>query len=207
MWKLIGGMSLALCVTAMADDSAPKPSVFVECCGRLRHGVVAIGGETTGTTITFNRTTWELQLHDEASRVFAREHHKKSVVVTGALRKVAGVERKDRWIIDVKTIAECDGTKDKQGTRIRIHGMLQLAEPPPNESSRMTVVSDGEVWPLDLSADPKLQSSADDFVGHWVLLVGDLNQVTHKESAVTSVAVRVKALKRSECPPKRRHHD
>ena len=71
MWKLVSGISLTLCLFAMADDTCPEPSVSVKCCGRLRHGVVAIGGETTGTTITFNRTVWELQLPDDAAREFA----------------------------------------------------------------------------------------------------------------------------------------
>jgi len=207
MWTLIGGMSLALCATPAADDPAAKPSVLVECSGRMRHGVVAIGGETTGTTITFNRTTWELQLHDEASRKFVQEHHKKSVVVIGALRKVPGVERKDRWIIDVKTMADGDGENFKQGTRIRVHGMLQLAGTGPNKGSRMTVISVGNVWPLDLSADPRLQSGADELVGHHVLLMGDLKPATNKDSAVRSFAVHVKHLKRSDNPPPRTQHE
>ena len=201
MWKLLGGISLTLCLSAMAEGTAPKPFVSVECCGRLRHGVVAIGGETTGTTITFNRIIWELQLHNDAARKFATEHHKKSVVVTGALRKVAGVEKKVRWIIDVKKFSECGATKDKEGTRLSIQGRLQAADSRQDGSPRMTVVVGGHVWPLDLTSGGNLQSTAAALVGHSVLLTGHLEQVTKKRPDATTVFVRVKTLQRAESTP------
>jgi len=207
MWKLLSGISLTLCLSAMAEGTAPKSFVSVECCGRLRHGVVAIGGESTGTTITFNRIIWELQLPDHAARKFAKEHHKKSVVVTGALRKVAGVERKVRWIINVKTIAECDVTKDKEGTRFSIQGTLRSPNPQQGGSPRMTVVAGGHAWPLDLTSNAILQSSADALVDESVLLTGRLEQDSKKESAAASIFVRVKNLKQPECTPRPRRRD
>jgi hypothetical protein len=98
---------------AFSENNAEKPPVSVQCQGLLRHGIVAIGGETTGTTISFHRITWELQLADDDDREFAALHHKKPVLVTGALRKVVSTESMTRWIIDVKKISASD-SRDSQ---------------------------------------------------------------------------------------------
>ena len=184
----------------MAEGTPPKPCVSVECCGRLRHGVMAIGGENTGTTITFNHIPWELQLQNDAAREFANEHHNESVVVTGVLRKVAGLEKKVRWIIDVKTLSEYDATKDKEGTRLRIQGTLQREDPHHNSSPAMTIVAGGHPWPLDLTSHAILPSQADALLGQWVVLTGDLEQVTKKESDAAPIFVRVTTLKQPESP-------
>jgi hypothetical protein len=201
MWKLICGICLTLCVTTMADDTPPKSTVSVHSCGRLRHGVVAIGGETTGTTITFNRIIWELQLNDADAREFAKRHHKKTVMVTGSLRKISGIEAKDRWIIDVKMLSEHDATKDKEGAQLSIQGTLQAEDPRHGDSSSMTVVVGDHVWPIDLTSDSKLQFQADSLVGQPVLLTGSLEQVTKTESAAGPVIVRAKTLKRIAIAP------
>jgi hypothetical protein len=46
----------------MAADPEPavEDSITVDVVGTLRTGIVAIGGETTGTTITAQDVTWEL---------------------------------------------------------------------------------------------------------------------------------------------------
>jgi len=163
--------------------------------------MVAIGGETTGTTITFNRIIWELQLHDDVARDFAKTHHKKPVVVTGALRKVAGIETKVHWIIDVKTFAESDSTKDKEGARLTIQGTLQTTEPRQDDSASMTVSTGHHAWPVDLTTDVSLQPKADALIGQWVVLTGSLEQVVKKEPDTPQVIVRVKTLKRSAKSP------
>ena len=70
MLQLATGLLLTFGVsTSAAEPQATRqsePSIRVECHGKLRYGVVAIGGETTGTTITFDGMTWELKLPDEA---------------------------------------------------------------------------------------------------------------------------------------------
>jgi hypothetical protein len=206
MLKLLAGIGLTLCMIAMTDETPPDPSVSVECCGRLRHGVVAIGGETTGTTITFNRIVWELQLHGDAAREFAKEHHKEPVVVTGTLRKVANTEVKDRWIIDVKKLSERDATKDEEGTRLTMQGTLQAADPRNDDFPRMTIDTDGEIWPIDVSSDARLQVKAESLVGQPVLLTGSLQRVTEEDKdtekeASVPLIVRVATLKRSASVP------
>ena len=196
MWKLLTGISLTLCTFVMADDAPPKPSVLVECSGRLRHGIVAIGGETTGTTITFNRIVWELRLRDDAAREFAEEHNKEPVIVIGTLRKIAGIEVKDRWIIDVRTLKNRDATTDKEGTRMTIQGTLRTKELRQGNSPEMTIHADGQVWPIDVSTDAEVHVNVESLVDQPVLLTGSLERATEEESDAPLV-IRVKTLKRS----------
>lgn len=193
MWKQLLTIGLTLCTIALADDThspkAPESSVSIECHGRLRSGVVSVGGETTGTTITFNRIVYELQLQSEADQKFAKDHHKQPVIATGTLRKVAGVETKARWIIDVQTLAERDPAKDKEGALLNVQGTLQ-ATPPDGE---MTIRAVGQVWPIDLSADAQLQARAKTLVGQQVQLKGNLEETPDAESPAP-VILRVKTL-------------
>ena len=202
MWKLLAGIGLTVSMFAMADETPPATSVSVECCGRLRHGVVAIGGETTGTTISFNRMVWELQLHDDAAREFAKEHHKEPVVVTGTLRKICGTEVKVRWIIDVTKLSERDAKKDEEGIRLTMQGTLRPAESRRDGSPMMTIDTDGEIWPIDVSADASLQVKAESLVGEPVLLSGSLDRVAEEEQVTENkesvpLIIRVATLKRS----------
>ena len=50
---------------ALAKDASPD-QIKVEITGTLKFGVVAIGAETTGVTITSGKTTWELDLGNNA---------------------------------------------------------------------------------------------------------------------------------------------
>jgi len=206
MWKLLAGIGLTVSMFALADETPPAPSVSVECCGRLRHGVVAIGGETTGTTITFNRMVWELQLHDDAAREFAKDHHKEPVVVTGTLRKISSTEVKVRWIIDVKKLSERDAKKDEEGARLTMQGTLRAAESRRDDAPMMTIDADGELWPIDVSADARLQVKAESLVGEPVVLTGGLDRVTEEEHVTEKeesapLFVRVATLKRSAKVP------
>ncbi len=206
MWKLLTGISLTLLTVAMADAAPPARSVSVECCGRLRHGVFAIGGETTGTTITFNRMVWELLLNDDTQRKFAEEHGKELVIVTGTLRKIAGTEVKVRWIIDVETLSERDAAKHKEGVQLTVQGTLRATGPRSDESAEMTIDANGHVWPIDLSADARLHGKAVSLVDQPVLLTGSLEHVAEKEpdsdeELPPPVVIRVKTLKPSADAP------
>ena len=198
MWKLISGMSLAFGIlTVAAADEAPakpKPEVVVEFCGRLRHGVMAIGGESTGTNISFNRVIWELKLKNDADKKFAEQHHKKTVVVSGSLRKVAGIERGDRWIIDVKKLSEQDATRDKEGVRMAILGTLKTAPACTGKPASMAIDSGGQVWPVDLSLDTKLKIAAESLVGQRILLVGILKPAP-EESPEAQPGIQATAMK------------
>ncbi len=87
---------------------APKrktEGVTVTVVGKLTHGVMAIGGETTGTTIKANNIVFELQLKDEKQRKLADTNNGKMVEVSGQLTLKRGVERGNRWIVVVRSIS------------------------------------------------------------------------------------------------------
>jgi hypothetical protein len=199
MWQSILAASLMACVFSSADEVRAAPSdssVSVECCGRVRHGVVAIGGETTGTTITFNGIVWELELPNESSQKFVKNHHRESIKVTGKLRRVAGTEAKDRWIIDAKTLSEFDEKKDKEGTRLVIHGTLRSRDARKSDAPELTIDADDQLWPIALSSDVRLQSNAASLIGQPVLLEGSVERDT-KDKSSDQIFIRVKSLDRS----------
>ena len=85
-----------------AEDSA-EDSINVTVVGTLRTGIVAIGGETTGTTITAKGITWELEFGKNAAiRKSAEKLNGKKVIVKGSLERRKGVEIRQRWIVTVK---------------------------------------------------------------------------------------------------------
>jgi hypothetical protein len=88
--------------TLAADKPDLEDSINVAVIGTLRTGVVAIGGETTGTTITAKGITWELDLGKNGEFVEAAKNFSgKKVVVQGSLVRRPGVEVKERWIVAV----------------------------------------------------------------------------------------------------------
>ena len=158
---------------AFSENDTKKPSVSVQCQGILRHGIVAIGGETTGTTISFHRITWELQFADDNDRAFAAQHHKKPVLVTGALRKVVSTESMIRWIIDVKKISASD-SRDAQleGSQVTVRGALRAALSTTGDVPNLSVRTDDQTWRLDFSASRDAQSAAELHIGQPIVLKG-----------------------------------
>ena len=82
--------------------------VEVTVHGTVRTGVVAIGAETTGATITAGGVTWDLELRG-VQRAVAGKLNGRVAVVSGQLRRAAGVELRDRFIVDVRSIEPADG--------------------------------------------------------------------------------------------------
>lgn len=120
--------STSVFATDSVESKPAEPSIRVGCRGQLRHGVVAIGGETTGTTITFESMTWELKLSDDSSRDFVREHHKKPIVAIGSLRRVTGAEIPVGWVIDVERISADSRETSKLEAAIVVLGKLQAED-------------------------------------------------------------------------------
>jgi len=83
------------------DNEAKK----VKLTGTIKTGIVAIGGETTGTIIKTKMGTFELEFgKDKELRALAKKLDGKEVVVSGPLQVRKGVEVKERRIITVKTL-------------------------------------------------------------------------------------------------------
>ena len=75
--------------------------------GTLQTGVMAIGGETTGTILkTKSDGVYELQLKTDELRKLAESLNGKIVVVTGEYKPRPGVEIRERRIIEVETLKE-----------------------------------------------------------------------------------------------------
>ena len=95
-------------VAMLAADSAPaQESITVTVVGTLRTGIVAIGGETMGTTIAAKGIKWELDFGKNVElRAAADKFDGKLVTVSGTLERRAGVEIKERWIVTVASLKE-----------------------------------------------------------------------------------------------------
>jgi len=83
------------------QDDTGKGALVKTYTGILKTGIMAIGGETTGTTLkTKEGAVYELELGEKFSKL-GDELSGKNVMVTGSLQTRAGVEVKERTIIVV----------------------------------------------------------------------------------------------------------
>jgi hypothetical protein len=90
---------------AFSDQPKKGPYIMVDIRGTLETGIVAIGGETTGTVIHVKKVTWELDLGgNKELQELAKQLHMKEVIVTGEYQQVPGVEIRVRHIVKVKTL-------------------------------------------------------------------------------------------------------
>lgn len=78
-------------------------SIDVTVHGTLKTGVMAIGAETTGVTITSSAATWELDLDGQQLKVATKLNGRKAII-SGRLRHAGGVEIKNRWVVKVRSI-------------------------------------------------------------------------------------------------------
>lgn len=98
----LAGLLGILALSAVGADKGPRN---VELRGKLRTGIVAIGGETTGTVIETDKGRFELDLgKDKALRAKAERLNGKVVVVKGTLTIRKGVEVAERRIVAVRTL-------------------------------------------------------------------------------------------------------
>lgn len=88
-----------------AKDPADGGSIEVEMVGVVHTGVMAIGGESTGTTIAALGFVWELDLGGNKDfEALAKQWHGKELVVKGTVTVKQGVERGRRVIVVVKKL-------------------------------------------------------------------------------------------------------
>lgn len=103
----------ALLLWAALSAAGAEERIEVTVVGVLHTGVVAIGGETTGATITAKGITWELELGEHAQK--AESLDGKRAVVSGELERRQGVEVKERWIVKVDSLAPAETPQPKDG--------------------------------------------------------------------------------------------
>lgn len=165
-------------VALAAEQSAPDQSVAgikVECYGVLRDGVVAVGGETTGTTISFGRMIWDLSLKDDAQRAFAKEHTKQRIIATGSLKRVVGTQVPVRWVVDVEQFTVPKETPGKGSVLVTATGKLRSAEGNGDESA-LFIEAKGINWPLDFSMQPSLEGKAQKLLQKSVVVRGEFGK-------------------------------
>jgi hypothetical protein len=79
----------------------------------LRTGIMAIGGETTGTIISAKGKTYELDFRKSPKlRALAEKLDKKEAIVQGTLRLKRGIEIKERRIIAVTDLRPANAQED-----------------------------------------------------------------------------------------------
>lgn len=186
MQRLIIGMMLLISLPGLAAEpsgnSEPRkpvavqagtPAIHVECRGRLRHGLVAIGGETTGTTITIDRMVWELNLHNDAARKFATEHHKEVVLVAGSLRRVRGTAVATRWIIDVEKLSIAERETKTDFAKVAMTGVIRnIPQTDGKDSDHLVIEADEISFPLDFTTDPSMHVVARSLMREKAILKG-----------------------------------
>lgn len=102
--KSVNGEAVPPAQGAPAEDKS-EDSIEVTVFGTLKSGLVAIGGETTGTTITAKGITWELDLSESAPFAkLAEKLNGKRAMVKGSLERRKGVEVAERWIVHVTAL-------------------------------------------------------------------------------------------------------
>ena len=104
-----------------ANDEKTDETTAHEFRGTLRTGIMAIGGETTGTIISVKGgKTYELEFRTNPKlRDLVEKLNKKEAVVKGTLRVKQGIEISERRIIDVTELQPADAQHDdvtKEGT-------------------------------------------------------------------------------------------
>jgi hypothetical protein len=100
---------LALPASAGDGSTDGDDCIKVEIKGILQTGMMAIGGETTGTVIRVKGVIWELDLRENKElRALAEKLNKKTVLVTGIYQKIKGVEIRERHIVKVTSLKPAD---------------------------------------------------------------------------------------------------
>lgn len=176
-----------LCVTLSAIPMFAEDSIQVTMTGTLKTGIVAIGAETTGTTITAGNVTWELDFGKrEDLRVAAEKLNGQPVTVTGALEKRPGVEVKERWIVTVASLKSAveknttglEARDVREGTKVTFAGDSEQAAVDircERGIDTCTLVRKGEHWPKQLALRIHLRGLesfkviADDTIINWAV--------------------------------------
>ena len=104
-----------LMMFALGASPAPPPPggdyIKVEIRGTLRSGMMAIGGETTGTVVSARGATWDLDLtKGPDGRNRAESLDGRPVLVKGSLEIRPGVERRERAIVTVTSLEPAPST-------------------------------------------------------------------------------------------------
>lgn len=177
--KLLVFAPIMLCVLLFPEvacaqiPNGPADYMNVEITGDLRTGLVAIGGETTGSDIVANGWRFELDYPTDEMATYAdRLAQSKHAQVLGSFRLEKGVELPDRWVLDVKKIRPTPLGK-KPTIRVAILGMFK-ADERINEKQYDTVATPDVRLATDLSVSLNPAGLKKMLNGRQVLLEGEI---------------------------------
>jgi hypothetical protein len=121
------GLVGLLALSAATAGGQPQQ---VELRGKLRSGVVAVGGETTGTAIETDKGRFELDLgNDQRLRRHADKLDGEAVVVKGTLAVRKGVEVAERRIVTVRSL---EAVGDRAQAKADMRGRVSRVSPAPH---------------------------------------------------------------------------
>ena len=146
-------LSLLLAAALAADPKPVAESITVTVVGTLKTGIVAIGAETTGATITANGITWEVDTGDsEELRQAAAKLSDKQVRLSGTLERRKGVEVKERWIVHVKSLQAVEAFK-KGAAAPQAIPQPGFEVTPDKKDSRLGFMGDDRELIIDVASD------------------------------------------------------
>jgi hypothetical protein len=185
--RTVGSAALAaalLWAGAGHGGKAAKEGIELEIRGTVRSGLVAIGGETTGTLIgTKDGFGCELQ------GVKGEDLNKKTAVVKGTLTVKEGVTlKRQRMILNVSIAEAAKDNPEENYAKAKIVGKIKTGVAAPGGATTgTTITANGITWELDTSKDKELAAAAE-----------KLNGMTASVSGTVSV------LKAKAAPPRPR---
>ena len=100
--KSVNGILVPVGPAGTTGSGDLADAIDVNMVGKITTGVVAIGSETTGTTMTCGNITWQLLL-DQSQLEVAKQLGNQKARVTGRLSMRPGTEVAKHWIVKVKT--------------------------------------------------------------------------------------------------------
>lgn len=102
--KSVNGQAIPAGPGEAPASPAIADSIEVTVVGTVETGIMAIGGETTGSTITSSGLTWELDFQAADQVEIAKQLGTRKARVQGMLIRIPGVEVAQRTIIEVRSI-------------------------------------------------------------------------------------------------------
>jgi hypothetical protein len=186
-------LTLFAAAPAFAADKVDG-TIELEVKGTLATGIVAIGAETTGATITTKDG-----FSCEVSGVKDDKLNKKTVVVKGSFAVKPGVEVGQRRILTATSIEEATEKTDENFVKAKIKGKLTTGVAAPGGATTgVTITAAGTTWELDLRKDKDMVAAAEKLTGKEIVVEGTVEVKKLNTRPGTRTIVSVTSLKGAE---------
>ncbi|HEY0982504.1 MULTISPECIES: hypothetical protein [unclassified Schlesneria] len=151
----------------------------VICHGKLRCGMVAVGGETTGTNLSLGGFSWELLISDPQLKDFAEANHHKLVTATGTLQYLNTPERPGRWVVSVNSLTARDPKIKEDAVAITVRGTVEKTK------STLKLKTDDFTLTITPPDNAKLLKKLDSLESRTVILKGQVDLPKSRSTAKT----------------------